>query len=130
MLRKTFYIMILLLIGGFTYSQSITEKDLEGCWKLVSIVSDGSALIDDDNSEIVVTCFEGGGKFLTKEIGEGKESIIGTGNYRILPDGKTIVQDRGVDDGGIDADMMVSSFSNDQLTFVSGNVTMKYKRFH
>ena len=120
------------LIPFFSVAQKVTETKLLGCWKLnrfefLTPVNDSAAVVNA--SKNYISCFETNGRFVTKQKTKTGEKLIGTGTYKIDADGRTIHQQRDLqDEEDTDEPAEVVLITDQKLDIKTGDVIMHLER--
>lgn len=124
---------MLSIISPFVISQVVSEKDLHGCWQIVEMKSeDGKEIsINDLNGPgIFIICFLNENRFVSKVENDGVSTELGSGNYSILKDGKTIRQKQdGIElDSEDDMDMEVLIIDANNIQMKGSGVKMNLRK--
>nr|WP_294778002.1 hypothetical protein [uncultured Flavobacterium sp.] len=105
---KSLFILLVILTTTTATAQKENAQKILGCWVFkkieypsnIDIPKDGSPLPDS-----VTVCFETEGKYTTTMVGSTE---VMTGTYQISEDGKTITQQRDIqEEGTIDEDASI-----------------------
>jgi hypothetical protein len=93
---KSLLILFILLITTTSLAQKENAQKIQGCWVFKKMVAPASANIPQESmppADSITVCFEANGKY-TSTMTNNTAPI--TGQYQISADGKTITQQRDV----------------------------------
>lgn len=112
-------------------AQKFKAEDLNGCWKFGRIeflepMPDSLNFLKETKNYIV--CFEGNGKFITKQKTSSGERVLGDGTFNLEADGKTITQKRNATDGEVDEPGEIVLLTNKELAIKADMMIIHFER--
>lgn len=111
---------LLILLMVFTTTTTLAQKEnaqkIQGCWVFKKMVAPASANIPQDSmppADSITVCFEANGKY-TSTMANNTAPI--TGQYQISEDGKTITQQRDVqEEYSVDEDATIEFTTDNKV---------------